>query len=219
MKKSKNKKLIIGLSLLSGISYFATDLSVGPRELKTTDMTYPTSLEQKIDATRQPSSQVIATSNKQKLKEHFNFKKNKSSSTFEGINIGEVLPNGYKLARRVFAVRSSEFFPTLGEKIEDKDGLTFFTSEHKPSNAINVVFDENNKKLYTISSVLKIKNVDEALRLELISSGLTEHYYHEGLRVLYVKSSHDEILGLQEELKKLKFDIQLEVVKATHRPR
>ncbi|MCM2350322.1 MAG: hypothetical protein NDI69_09900 [Bacteriovoracaceae bacterium] len=213
MKKSQNKKLIIGLSLLSGISYFATDLSVGPRELKTTSM------EHKIDATRHPSSQMTTTSNKQKLKEHFNFKKNKSSPTFEGISMGEVMPNGYKLATGVYAVKSSEFFPTLGEKIEDKNGLTFFTSEHKPSNAINVVFDENNKKLYTISSVLKIKNVDETLRSELISAGLTEHYYHEGLRVLYVKSSHDEILSLQEELKKLKFDIQLEVVKATHKPR
>lgn len=212
MKKSKNKKLIISLSILSGISYFATDLSVGPQEVKTT-------IEHKIDATRLPSSQVTATPNKQKLKEHFNFKKNKSTPTFEGIDMGEVLPNGYKLATGVYAVKSSEYFPSLGDKIEEKNGLTFFSSDHKPLHAINVVFDELNKKLYTISSVLKIKNVDESLRSELISSGLTEHYYHEGLRVLYVKSSHDEILSLQEELKKLKFDIHLEVVKTTHQPR
>lgn len=215
----KNKNLIWGLSLIAGISYFAADVSSPHQTQVKTPLQKHTSSSRPKDVatTRAPGSQQVITQPPQKT--DFDFYKKPMRTSYKGLDLGPALPFGHKLARTIFAVKAAEFTAELGTPIESKNGLIFFSTQDRPQNAINVALDEKNQKLFPISSVLKIKNIDEATRSELLASGLSEHYYHEGLKIMYVKSTHEELLQLQKELQKLQLDVQFEVVRATHQPR
>lgn len=219
MKRTNQKKLGLGLTLLGTLCYFGADLNVkDPQgEITAPAITHQTTtpVTPQVSLITPP---VIFKEPKVKANREY-VKEPAPARGLSGIKMGKVLPEGYKLAKDIFALKASEYSPVLGSKLEERNGLIFFRSEQRPSNAIHVAVDENNQKIYPISSVLKIRNIDENLRLELLASGLNEHYYQESLKVLYVKSTQDELLSVLEDLQKQELEVAMEVMRATHQAR
>lgn len=129
------------------------------------------------------------------------------------------LERGLQLIKNLYAVASEDFDPRSGDYIQIENGMTYFVSPHRPINAANVAYDPNKDKYYPISAVLKIENVDEVLRQELIGSGLEEHYYQSALKVMFIQSNHEQVVTLYEDLLEKKIKAKLEVIKGFNRPR
>jgi len=130
-----------------------------------------------------------------------------------------ILPGGLSVIADHYAVESKSWRPEMGEKIADKNGITFLKGPVRPEGGANVAFDQANDKYYAISSVLKIENVDENLRQQLLDKGLEEHYYQESLKILYVQASNETLFTLQDQLKADKIYAQVEVIRGFHKPR
>jgi hypothetical protein len=208
-----NKKLIAILSITGAISYFGTNLEV----TKTPSvLTLEKIMQEKkspvISNTipvREPGSEAIL-----KLPV---VSQNNVEPDYAGIKHA-ALPEGYEISEHIFAIKSSEYNLVYGPKVQERNGYTFFSGKERPQNSNIVVIDQRSKKLYLISSVIKLENVSEDLRHDLISKGVEEHYYSNDLGIMYVKSNQDDILNTHEELKTLNVAPQLELIRSFHKP-
>ena len=79
--------------------------------------------------------------------------------------------------------------------------------------------EDKSGKLYPISSVIKLENINPDKRRQLISQGLDEHYYHSATNVMFVQSNPEELLRLNEELLSQNLEPELEVMKGFHQVR
>lgn len=70
-----------------------------------------------------------------------------------------------------------------------------------------------------MSSVLKLGNIEESLRQDLISKGLTEYYYQPDLKVMFIQSSHEKLLPLYDDLTSENLEVELEVIMGFNQPR
>lgn len=131
----------------------------------------------------------------------------------------KVIPGNLKIVPQILAIKESDFQEGMGEVLDRSLGMVFFRSEVSNPEAANVAYDEDNDAFYPVSGVVKLRGVDESLRDKLLSSGLEEHYYHEKLKILYVKSSHEQVIPLYEELAGKKLDAHVEVIRGFHQPR
>lgn len=214
MKNRKmNKKLVAVLTLAGVISFFGSDLEVKRTPAVVT--LEKIMKEKKVQATghaipvREPGSETII-----KLPEvPLNIAKPDYSGTKHS-----ALPDSYEIADHIFAIRTSEYNLMYGAKVQDKNGYTFFTAKEKPQHSNIVVIDQSTKKLYLVSSVLKLENVTEDLRNDLVSKGIDEHYYSTDLKIMYVQSTQDELFNTHEELKAHNVTPQVELIRNFHRP-
>jgi hypothetical protein len=129
------------------------------------------------------------------------------------------LPHDMVLAKNIFVVAKDEYVGGPNEIVLEKFGLIFFKSTRRPERAAYVAIEEQSGKLYPVSAVIKLENINQDKRLQIISQGLEEHYYHSPTGVMYVQSSHNAILGLSDELRNQNLSPQLEVIKGYHRVR
>lgn len=129
------------------------------------------------------------------------------------------LPKDLRVIPNVHAVMKEEFDDSMGKFLEERAGMTIFRAEFPPMNAANVAYDKANDKFYPIASVIKIRGVDEDLKNKLISEGLEEHHYNDALKILFVKSTHEKVIALYQELTEKKLDPQLEIIRGYHKPR
>jgi hypothetical protein len=129
------------------------------------------------------------------------------------------LPRGLKLIQDLYGVATEEYDPRFGDIIKVQDGMTYFLSEQRPVNVANVAYDPNKDKYYPVSAVIKLENVNEALREDLLDLGLEEHYYQAALKIMFIQSSHEKVISLYEDLLAKKIKANLEVIKGFNRPR
>lgn len=182
-----------------------------PRKTKTTPQSVMLPTNEEARASRAPSQSEPV----------------KINITKKGREVQEVtkkshpaLPEGLALASETFAVKREEYSEGMGELIEERAGLLIIRSGQRPLvSAANVAVDESGKRFYPISAVVKIENINEERRQELLALGLSEHFYQPDLKVMFVQSSHDEVLDLGESLKASKLEASLEIIRAFHRTR
>lgn len=130
-----------------------------------------------------------------------------------------VLPRGLKLINNIYVVESKVFDSNLGEIVKIQNGMTFFRTEQRPPQVANVAYDENKGRYYPVSSVLKLANIEESQRQDLISKGLTEYYYQPELKVMFVQSTHEKLLPLYDDLIADHHEVELEVIRGFNQPR
>jgi hypothetical protein len=129
------------------------------------------------------------------------------------------LPGGLGLAKNVFAIPIEDFSPSMGEQISVNPLMIFFRTTSRPLGVANVAMDKLNHKLYVVNSVVKLQNISEDTRQDLLAKGFEENYYHESLGIMYVQSTHDEVIKLYSDLMATHFAASLEVTKSFHLPK
>ena len=166
-----------------------------------------------LDATREPAQDVSATEPIVKtLTQH----KQKRKAWNEDERSDIKLPGGLSLAKNVFAIPIEDFSPSMGEKISVNPLMIFFRTATRPLGVANVAMDKLNHKFYIVNSVVKLQNISEETRQDLLAKGFEENYYHESLGIMYVQSTHDEVIKLYSDLLATHFTASLEITKSFH---
>ena len=106
----------------------------------------------------------------------------------------------------------------MGEKISVNPLMVFFRTDTKPLGVANVAMDKLNHKFYIVNSVVKLQKISEDVRQDLLAKGFEENYYHESLGIMYVQSTHDELIKLYTDFLATHFSASLEITKSFPRP-
>ena len=166
-----------------------------------------------VDATRMPAQDISDAEPKVKtLTQH----KQKRKTWNEEERSDIKLPDGLSLAKNIFAMPIEDYSPSMGEKISVNPLMIFFRTATRPLGVANVAMDKLNHKLYIVNSVVKLKNISEEVRQDLLAKGFEENYYHESLGIMYVQSTHDEVIKLYSDFLATHFTASLEVTKSFH---
>ena len=169
-----------------------------------------------VDATRMPAQDLSSAEPKVKtLTQH----KQKRKTWNEEERSDIKLPGGLSLAKNIFAMPIEDYSPSMGEKISVNPLMIFFRTANRPLGVANVAMDKLNHKLYIVNSVVKLKNISEDVRQDLLAKGFEENYYHESLGIMYVQSTHDEVIKLYTDFLASHFTASLEVTKSFHLPK
>jgi hypothetical protein len=169
-----------------------------------------------VDATRMPAQDLSTTEPRVKsLSQH----KQKRKTWNEEERSDIKLPGGLSLAKNIFAMPTEDFSPSMGEKISVNPLMIFFRTETRPLGVANVAMDKLNHKFYIVNSVVKLKNISEDVRQDLLAKGFEENYYHESLGIMYVQSTHDEVIKLYSDFVASHFSASLEITKSFHLPK
>lgn len=131
------------------------------------------------------------------------------------------LPQGLVVANNVRAIESKNYQKEMGPILGEQSNLLFIEVNGQDSHAdlAQVVWDKNNQRFYPISTVLKVEGVDQDAREKLKNEGFDEHYYHEGIKAIFIQSNNSEILELYRHLQGLGHVVQLEIIRAYHKQR
>ncbi len=127
------------------------------------------------------------------------------------------LPDGFKIVQDVFAVKVTRSKDFKEKKIAEARGFVFLQVDGNSVDGANVVIDERNDKLYPLSSIIKLKNVNEDLRVRLITAGHIEHFFREDLEIMYLQSTHGEVINLFNELERQGLKPEFEILRGYHR--
>lgn len=84
-----------------------------------------------------------------------------------------------------------------------------------PPMAVNLSQNQS----YPISSVIKLTNISEAKRQELIAQGFGEHYYHPDLKIFYLEATAETVITAHKELLQEGYSSHLEVQRHFHKPK
>jgi hypothetical protein len=168
-----------------------------------------------VDATRMPAQDLSAAEPRVKtLTQH----KQKRKAWKEEERSDIKLPGGLSLAKNIFAMPIEDFSPSMGEKISVNPLMVFFRAGVRPLGVANVAMDKLNHKFYIVNSVVKLQNISEETRQDLLAKGFEENYYHESLGIMYVQSTHDEVIKLYSDFLATHFSASLEITKSFHLP-
>jgi hypothetical protein len=168
-----------------------------------------------VNASRMPAQDVSAAEPSVKtLTQHKQKRKPWNEEERKDIK----LAGGLSLAKNVFAIPIEDFSPSMGEKISVNPLMVFFRADAKPLGVANVAMDKLNRKFYVVNSVVKLQKISEETRQDLLAKGFEENYYHESLGIMYVQSTHDEVIKLYSDLIATHFSASLEITKSFHLP-
>lgn len=131
---------------------------------------------------------------------------------------GLVIAPGVYVAENVYAVSSKDYRPSMGKVIFSSKSMMFVESPSRITDGANVVYDKARDKYYPVSAVLKIPDA-EKIREKLLADGHQEYYYHRQLKILYLQSSHEQVLTLYQELRAEGLNVSLEIIRADLRSR
>lgn len=217
----KKKYLALIPAVLIG-AYLAQDIKVTTVKNPEPQIYLPKEIKIKphdqvaVDATREPAKDPVASAPHVKT---LSMKKSRTKTLQESVRADIKLPHGLVLAEHVFAVPKNDYAESMGETISENGGFIFFKADTKPTGVPNVAVDGPNNKFYPINAVVKLENISEETRQGLKSQGLEENYYHPELKIMFVQSTHDEVLSLYSELTQANLEASLEVNRGYHRPR
>ena len=122
------------------------------------------------------------------------------------------ITRGHIFVTNVGAIAKENYQSSMGD-ILYSDGIFNYVRSNGQSNLIPVALSPSTGKLHPISSVLHVLNATEAIRSEVKGLGLTEYYYHAGMKLLSLKSTSSQVIPVYSDLKDRGFEVQLEVIK------
>ncbi len=128
------------------------------------------------------------------------------------------LPRGMKLAVHVKAIGQEDYRAEMGKQIMEKNGFVFFHAVSETSGTANVVYDKRLDTFHPLTATIKLTDIDESERAEILKSW-TEFHYNSELAVEYIQSSHEDLFTDFDELKKHGFQVNLEVIQAVYQAR
>lgn len=122
------------------------------------------------------------------------------------------ITRGHVFISNMGAVAKENYQSSMGD-ILYQDGTFNYVRANGSKTLLPVAMSPSTGKLHPISSVLHVLEATPAIRNEVKGLGLTEYYYHPGLKLLSLKSSPGEVMQAYSDLKDRGFDVQLEVIK------
>lgn len=84
-----------------------------------------------------------------------------------------------------------------------------------PPMAVNISQNQS----YPISSVIKLTDISESKRQELLAQGFLEHYYHADLKIFYLEATAETVIAAHKELLQEGYSSHLEVQRHFHKPK
>ena len=84
-----------------------------------------------------------------------------------------------------------------------------------PPMAVNL----SQNQTYPISSVLKLTDVSQPKRQELLAQGFLEHYYHADLKIFYLEATAETVIATHKGLLQEGHHSHLEVQRHFHKPK
>ena len=145
----------------------------------------------------------------------------KSEPPFE-VNIDDEplrIGKSFSLVKDMATVQKSTYTPSMGEKLTENKHYVFFRPSSAAVDAWPVALNRGSKKLFPVSHILHVKEVDSALREQLKSEGLKEFYYHAGLKFISLEASPATVIKQFQELTARGYKASLEVLKDPHQPK
>lgn len=128
------------------------------------------------------------------------------------------LPRGMKFAPHVKAIGVEDYRPAMGKQIMEKNGFVFFHPENGSGGTANVVYDKRLDTFHPLTATIKLSDIDEAERAEILKSW-TEFHYNADLAVEYIQSNHEDLFSDYEALAKSGYKAGLEVIQAVYQSR
>lgn len=135
------------------------------------------------------------------------------SKTFtrdQSYNVGK----SFVFATDVGALPKNEYSPRFGELLYEDKSWSYF-KKAQGEQFIPVAYHPSKNKFYPISSVLQLKKVTPDLRSELLNEGHQEYHYLKNLKLLFIESTHEEVLKTYEQFKRRGLIVELEVLSET----
>lgn len=125
----------------------------------------------------------------------------------------------YSLAKDIVAVPSKNYHPSQGPIFYKGIGFNFIRSSDSNLGQQLSIYDSKNQVLLPLSSVIKIANVDEFKRDEIISRGYKERLYLENLNLLFIETKISDYSAVFDRLKKEGFEPQFQIIDRIYEPR
>lgn len=135
-----------------------------------------------------------------------------------GIALGKnpiQIGKSFKVVDSVATLEKEKYKKSMGKKIFENDKYVFFKPISTKTEAWPVALNSTNLRLYPISHVLHIKDVNADLRAQFKAEGMQEFYYNSRLEFLFVEASPSTVLQQFHKLTARGFDVRLEVIKET----
>ncbi len=130
-----------------------------------------------------------------------------------------LLPPGLLIQEDVHALKESDYDPSMGPILRKLGGLVFVKADNNLNKELGPVVMDKSGRYLIVKPVVKVAAVDQEKRQELIADGVVEHYYSEGLKLMYVESSPSTVLADAEKLEGQGHKISLEIQQGIHRLR
>lgn len=129
------------------------------------------------------------------------------------------IDQGMKILKDVFAVKTENYSPSMGESVAENGNFTMVNAGARPEGASPVAYDQANGRYYAVSSIVKVLGVSSEMRNDLLAGGFSEYYYAANINVLYVESSPEKVVDLYSDLKKQNLSAELEIIRPARIPR
>lgn len=173
-----------------------------PQEIVLVDKDrFPDEIKPAPELKREPSATPMA------IKEPVKAKRNNPVSEI----VIPGLPDNLSYIDYIKSIEKDKYEKSLGEIISEKGNLVFFKSQAQDDKFANVVYDKKTDAYFSISSVLKINQASDDLRQSLLGQGFEEYYYRKDIKLLFVQSTHSQVLETYQELLKKGVDAHLEI--------
>jgi hypothetical protein len=127
------------------------------------------------------------------------------------------ISRGHDFLERILALPKENYKPSMGEVVKKDDQYIYFKSESQEG-ASPVAISRLSNTLYPISSILHIKEASTALKDEILAKGHKQYYYHPHLKFLSIETVSDQVMKTYNDLTQAGYQVELEVLKPSHRP-
>lgn len=127
------------------------------------------------------------------------------------------ISRGHDFLEGVLALPKENYNPSMGEVVKKDDQYVYFKSDSQEG-ASPVAISRMSNTLYPISSILHIKEATTAKKDEILAKGYKQYYYHPQLKFLSIETVAGQILKTYNDLTQDGYQVELEVLKPSHRP-
>ena len=124
--------------------------------------------------------------------------------------------NSFAVLENVFALPKEKFHGLYGTKVSEFKNLIFFKpSDLKavPIGSTPVAMNTTTLKLYPVSQIIHLRNVDANLRSQLLSEGAKEYYYQSRLKMMSIETGPNTVLQTYRDFLNRGLNAKLEVLK------
>lgn len=127
------------------------------------------------------------------------------------------LPNYIKIPLGIIAIPVKKYKASMG-KIVGKAANHVMVTADNSFKVYNVIYDNNKKSFFPLSSILSIGEVDANAREEISNLGFDEYHYRPQMNLLYVKTMEGETIESFQALREAGFKVELEVMRGFNKP-
>lgn len=124
--------------------------------------------------------------------------------------------NSFTVLDHVFALPKDKFQTVMGTRVSEFKNLIFYKPtdlSRVPSGSTPVAMNTTTLKLYPVSQIIHLKNVDALLRSQLLNEGAKEYYYQSRLKMMSIEAPENSIIQTYRDFLNRGLNAKLEVLK------